>query len=84
MARPQLRAGLETTVYLARTCKFESIPLQQRVRREPISPAGEPNGVRGNAGAGGAMLVQQTAWLLGYSDVGAFNHAYKRVDRNSA
>jgi AraC-like DNA-binding protein len=24
------------------------------------------------------MSVQQTAWLLGYSEVGAFNHAYKR------
>jgi AraC-like DNA-binding protein len=24
------------------------------------------------------MSVQQTAWLLGYSQVGAFNHAYKR------
>jgi AraC-like DNA-binding protein len=25
-----------------------------------------------------SMSVQQTAWLLGYSEVGAFNHAYKR------
>jgi AraC-like DNA-binding protein len=24
------------------------------------------------------MSAQQTAWLLGYSEVGAFNHAYKR------
>ena len=24
------------------------------------------------------MSVQQIAWLLGYSEVGAFNHAYKR------
>jgi len=24
------------------------------------------------------ISVQQTAWLLGYSEVGAFNHAYKR------
>jgi AraC-like DNA-binding protein len=24
------------------------------------------------------MSVQQTGWLLGYSEVGAFNHAYKR------
>jgi len=24
------------------------------------------------------MSVQQTAWLLGYSEIGAFNHAYKR------
>ena len=24
------------------------------------------------------MSVQQTAWLLGYSEVGAFNHAYRR------
>ena len=28
--------------------------------------------------AGDRMSVQQTAWLLGYSEVGAFNHAYKR------
>jgi AraC-like DNA-binding protein len=24
------------------------------------------------------MSIQQIAWLLGYSEVGAFNHAYKR------
>ena len=24
------------------------------------------------------MSVQQIAWLLGYSEVGAFNHAYKK------
>jgi len=30
------------------------------------------------------MSVQQIAWLLGYSEVGAFNHAYKEVDRNNA
>src|SRR5262249_39602264 len=29
------------------------------------------------------ISVQQIAWLLGYSEVGVFNHAYKRVGRNS-
>jgi AraC-like DNA-binding protein len=28
--------------------------------------------------AGGRMSIQQIAWLLGYSEVGAFSHAYKR------
>jgi AraC-like DNA-binding protein len=28
------------------------------------------------------ISVQQIAWLLGYSEIGAFNHAFKRWTRN--
>ena len=30
------------------------------------------------------MSLQQIAWLLGYSEIGAFNHAFKTVDGDIA
>jgi hypothetical protein len=40
--RPQLGRNLQTAAYLARNSKFESIPLQRRVRSEP--PSGRNDG----------------------------------------
>lgn len=79
---PLLPHGKATAVEVARRIGMSHRTLARRLSLEGLTFSGISEELKGNLAkrylADGALPISQVAWLLGYREISAFTHAFKR------